>query len=77
MTGWGNAIIPAEYQLKPLWTTKYEPKSIDSYYGFWGLMNIPQIAYYSQKSSTELKYQKLQIQLNDPSDTETADKIVR
>ena len=59
MTGWGNAIIPAEYQLKPLWTTKYEPKSIDSYYGFWGLMNIPQIAYYSQKSSTELKYSKL------------------
>ena len=22
-TGYGNAIIPAEYQLKPLWTTKY------------------------------------------------------
>ena len=40
-------------------------------------MNIPQIAYFSQKSSTELKYNKLQIQMNDPSDTATADKIVR
>ena len=40
-------------------------------------MNIPQIAYFSQKSLTELKYQRLQIQLNDPSDTVTADKIVR
>ena len=40
-------------------------------------MNIPQIAYFSQKSTTELKYNRLQIQMNDPSDTVSADKIVR
>ena len=27
-TGWGNGIEPARYEVRPLWTTKYQPKSI-------------------------------------------------
>ena len=45
-TGWYNAIWPGQYQMRPLWTTKYEPKSIHAQ-GNWLLMNIPLVAFYA------------------------------
>ena len=46
-------------------------------FGYWGLMNIPLIAYYAEMSLPELKYCFLDIQMNDPSDTTTMEQIVR
>ena len=43
----------------------------------WGVINIPMMAFYAQKSVPELQYDQLDIQLKDPSDSDTADKIVR
>ena len=62
--------------MRPLWTTKYQPRSIMTPYGLWGLMNIPLTAYYAQMSVPELKYCILDVQMNDPSDTATMEKIV-
>ena len=61
-TGWGNGIEPARYEVRPLWTTKYQPKTIQTpAIGWWGLMSIPMIAFHAEKSLPELSYTFLDI----------------
>ena len=59
-TGYGNALVPAQYQVRPLWTTKYTPKVVDPS-EYWSFMSIPMIAYYAEKSVPEMKYEALYI----------------